>query len=97
MSPSPSGLRPRISNPVVEGSNPSGDTRYGPLAQLGEQLPYKQKVIDSSPVWSTMIFISFFLFEKDYRVINSVVFFNKSIYKYIYIVYNINVRKRGVT
>ena len=33
----------------VEGSNPS-QVVYGILAQLGEHLPYKQRVIGSSPI-----------------------------------------------
>ncbi len=28
----------------------SGNNRYGILAQLGEHLPYKQRVIGSSPI-----------------------------------------------
>ena len=33
----------------VEGSSPSGVV-FGVLAQLGEHLPYKQRVIGSSPI-----------------------------------------------
>ena len=34
----------------VEGSSPSGVVNDGILAQLGEHLPYKQRVTGSSPV-----------------------------------------------
>ncbi len=44
---------------------PSGPSRlvYGSIAQLGEHLPYKQRVIGSSPIVSitegVMVFFSF--------------------------------------
>ena len=34
--------------------------KYGVLAQLGEHLPYKQRVIGSSPITSTIDFLSHF-------------------------------------
>ena len=36
--------------------------KYGVLAQLGEHLPYKQRVIGSSPIGPT------FILSKDYAV-----------------------------
>ena len=43
----------------VEGSSPSGvviiEDMYGILAQLGEHLPYKQRVTGSSPVGPILI------------------------------------------
>ena len=38
----------------VEGSSPSGVVSSGILAQLGEHLPYKQRVTGSSPVGPIM-------------------------------------------
>ena len=37
----------------IGGSIPPPVTKYGRLAQLGERLPYKQRVIGSSPITST--------------------------------------------
>ena len=37
----------------VVGSNPIRVAKFGILAQLGEHLPYKQRVIGSSPIGST--------------------------------------------
>ena len=34
----------------VAGSSPAWVVQYGILAQLGEHLPYKQRVIGSSPI-----------------------------------------------
>ena len=39
-------------NHVAEVSNTEGE--YGSIAQLGEHLPYKQRVTGSSPVVPTM-------------------------------------------
>ena len=36
------------------GSSPFTSTIYGPIAQLGEHLPYKQGVTGSSPVSPTI-------------------------------------------
>ena len=33
--------------------------RYGSIAQLGEHLPYKQRVIGSSPIVPTTIFLTY--------------------------------------
>ena len=42
---------------AFEGSNPSlTTTNYGRIAQLGEHLPYKQGVIGSSPIVTTIYF-----------------------------------------
>ena len=38
------------------GSIPLGVTIYGSIAQLGEHLPYKQRVTGSSPVTPTIYF-----------------------------------------
>ncbi len=40
----------------ITGSNPVGVTIHGGLAQLGEHLPYKQRVGGSIPSSSTIIF-----------------------------------------
>ena len=37
------------------GSIPLGVTNYGSIAQLGEHLPYKQRVTGSIPVVSTIM------------------------------------------
>ena len=42
------------------GSSPSWVVHFGILAQLGEHLPYKQRVIGSSPIGPT-----FFLIKDD--------------------------------
>ena len=39
---------------AFEGSNPSLTTTNGRIAQLGEHLPYKQGVIGSSPIATTI-------------------------------------------
>lgn len=49
MSPSPNGLRHRISNPTFVGSNPAGDT-YFFMVQLGSTPDFGSGDIGSSPV-----------------------------------------------
>ena len=39
----------------VAGSSPAWVVQYGILAQLGEHLPYKQRVIGSSPIGPTSV------------------------------------------
>ena len=39
----------------VEGSSPFRVVYYGIIAQLGEHLPYKQRVIGSSPIGPILI------------------------------------------
>ena len=34
----------------------NGDSQYGRIAQLGEHLPYKQRVIGSSPIVPTILY-----------------------------------------
>ena len=46
-------------NQLVEGSNPSRPTTYGPLAQLVEQLTLNQLVKGSSPLRPTRFFFDY--------------------------------------
>ena len=53
----PSGQRGQTVNllaDVFSGSNPLSSTKLGRIAQLGEHLPYKQRVTGSIPVVTTI-------------------------------------------